>query len=143
MTLNRTAADWSAAGYTAAQVQQLRDWLAAAARPAVAVPSDRAWFDPGLLVANLDLTTDVLTQPAGDPILLVGNDPTRVAFWIAGPVGAALAPWSDPLTRYLYRLDATGGIGVTLRTHYSLTCAEWYGVAAAMDEFRVVTLRRN
>lgn len=113
----------------------------------VPVPSDRAWFDPRLLLAACRVYTTDVVVPGGNPKQLAPADPNRVAIGFVGqPAGfgdLAYAPWPDPQN---FGVSPANPIAINLYTvheHLVLPQMEWWGRSLAGITVRVITITRN
>lgn len=128
--------------------------MASAVRPSadrtvrrVAIPSDRAWFDPQLVLANCELEIVDVTMTALAEIRLLPADPQRLLAWFvfvgAGANDVDIAPYPNLSGM---RLDVVGSANnprYTLFEHPCIVQAEWYGISSGNGSQRILTVRRS
>lgn len=125
------------------------DRKAAPAGPrVVAIPSDRAWFDPRLMIAATETTISDVPVTAGQIATLAVPDPTRIAIGfginesVVGDV--QLGPWPDvDVTNLITSGTLAGAAWFDLQNYFGLVGLAWYGLPTANGFIRVITVRRN
>lgn len=112
-----------------------------------AVPSDRAWFDPRLMLAATQFAYRDVTVPAGVPGVVAVADPTRVAvgFWLTSTltIGLFVGPWPDPQNGGVALANNQAATWFDVRQHLILPTLAWYAYAPGGSTIRVSTVRRT
>lgn len=112
------------------------------------IPSDRAWFDPPLLVANTEMITQDIVVPMGGAPSVVAPPNIRrlmIGFTQKQPSGTmSYSPWPDADT-YQFSTQAfgTGTQWLTLFGYGLLVCSVWYAFTSGSQTIRVTQILRK
>lgn len=114
----------------------------------VPVPSDRAWFDPKLMMASTEwrqsdvpLANNVVTQ-------VIAASPVRImlgfAFYKLGSPDLEISPWPDWATFQGWILASNRSLWFTLFENGQLVNQAWYTNSVGADSFvRVIEILRR
>lgn len=107
----------------------------------IAVPSDRAWFDPRLLTAATSLLQyDYQIQTTVKAQIAVPN-PSRIAIAISADISAtscSVGPWPDVDAIWMFQPTTTQPTGFfNLFQHGLIVCNQWWVLSGNPGMIRV------
>lgn len=112
----------------------------------VPVYSDRAWFDPRLMLAACEQKTRDVAVPMFTNFQIAVADPLRVAIGFCAAPGVfgsiSIGPWPDPNLFSYFNTNLQTAAWVTVRDNLTLPTSEWWASAAAGATLRVIEIRR-
>lgn len=110
------------------------------------IPSDRAWFDPRLLLAATRLVRIDVTPVSGSIVPLLPADPSRLAFFVAGAVNDLVQRYISPVPdvdNFQFARLTDGLVRVTLFDYPGLVQGPWFVKAMGVGNLVVMTCVRN
>lgn len=112
-----------------------------------AVPSDRLWFDPGMLNVATSIRMTTVTLATSVAKQMVPQDPTRWAFGFfqsSLTTNLSIAPWPDVGSFVFDSVNITAAVKwYNLFTYGILVSNAWWGLSPSNVTLRCVELLRN
>lgn len=113
----------------------------------IAIPSDRAWFDPKLITLSTSVRITPMTSIASTPLRVANRNAERVALAVLLNAGAVtnprIAPHSNPANFPWALMTAGNAFAINLFEGLSLVTGEWWYHGETGTTMLVIeTLRR-